>query len=108
MYAAGKRVREQIVDRVQTNLGVLQENLTGTPLTLRNPEGGWYACMKVPNTRSEDKWVESLLKERHVLVHPGYFFDFADDRTLILSLLPKPENFLKGVNAMTQHIAELG
>ena len=108
LMQAGKRVREQIVDRVQTNLGVLQENLTGTPLTLRNPEGGWYACIKVPNTKSEDEWVESLLKERNILVHPGYFFDFADDRTLILSLLPKPENFLKGVNAMTQHIAELG
>jgi hypothetical protein len=32
-----------------------------------------------------------------VLVHPGYFFDFASEAFLVLSLLPAPDLFADGV-----------
>jgi len=104
LLQAGKQIRDQIINRVQQNLTELRDNLRGTPLTLLEPEGGWYACVKVPNTKTEEEWIESILKEYGVLVHPGYFFDFANGGTLVLSLLPKPEEFAKGVRAVTQHI----
>ncbi len=107
LMLAGRGVRKQILDRIQTNLKDLQTTFAGTPLTLRRPEGGWYACVKIPNTRSEDEWVESLLAESGVLVHPGYYFDFHDDRTLVISLIPNPEEFKKGVDTMVRHIVGL-
>jgi hypothetical protein len=36
-----------------------------------------------------------------VLIHPGYFFDFATDDFLVLSLLPEPEAFAEGVRRLT-------
>jgi hypothetical protein len=38
-----------------------------------------------------------------VLVHPGYFFDFPDRHTiLVLSLLPPPDVFREGLDAVLQ------
>ena len=39
-----------------------------------------------------------LLEEHDVLVHPGYFFDFAGEAYLVLSLLPPPEEFAQAVD----------
>jgi hypothetical protein len=32
-----------------------------------------------------------------VLVHPGYFFDFAREAFVVVSLLVKPEQFDRGI-----------
>ena len=32
-----------------------------------------------------------LLQREHVLVYPGYFFDFSNEAYLVISLLPPPE-----------------
>ena len=34
-----------------------------------------------------------LLEQQHVLVHPGYFFDFPRDGYLVVSLLTRPDVF---------------
>ena len=60
-------------------------------------EGGWYAVLQVPATRSEEQMVVSLLDRDGVLVHPGFFFDFAREAYLVLSLLPPQEVFCAGV-----------
>ena len=54
-------------------------------------EGGWYAVIQVPATRSEETLVLELLERDHVLVHPGYFFDFPREAFLVVSLLPDPD-----------------
>jgi len=38
-----------------------------------------------------------LLDEDGVVVHPGYFFDFASEAYLVLSLLPPGDAFAEGV-----------
>ena len=40
--------------------------------------------------RSEEALVLELLTEDHVLVHPGFFFDFAREAFLVVSLLVEP------------------
>lgn len=59
-------------------------------------EGGWSAILSVPRSRSEDEWALALL-DAGVLVHPGYFFDFPSGAHLVLSLLPEPREFARGV-----------
>jgi aspartate/methionine/tyrosine aminotransferase len=53
-------------------------------------EGGWSAVIRVPATRTEDQLVLGLLDAEGIVVHPGYFFDFARDAFLVVSLLPPP------------------
>jgi hypothetical protein len=38
-----------------------------------------------------------LLNEFHVIVHPGYFFDFVTEAFLVVSLLPAPADFAEGI-----------
>ena len=55
--------------------------------------------MQVPQLRSEEALVLELLDKDDVLVHPGYFFDFAREAFLIVSLLVEPALFDQGVAA---------
>jgi hypothetical protein len=85
--------------RVSGNLDTLRARLgPASAATLLEPEGGWYAVLRVPATVSEEERVTRLLEERNVLVHPGYFFDFPSEAFLVLSLLPPPDIFTEGLD----------
>jgi alanine-synthesizing transaminase len=56
--------------------------------------------LEVPRNQSEEKLVFDLLLEDNVIVHPGYFFDFAREAFLILSLLQTRDVFEEGVRRM--------
>ena len=58
-------------------------------------EAGWYATLRVPETRSDEAWAIELLERDGVYVHPGYFFDMRGAH-LVVSLLT-PENTLAGL-----------
>ena len=61
--------------------------------TLLRTDGGWYAILEVPRTRDEDAWVETLVRDHGIVVHPGYFFDMEREGFLVVSLLPHPDVF---------------
>jgi aspartate/methionine/tyrosine aminotransferase len=104
LLAAGAIVREQIQARVAANYSALHDLAAAHPeCRVLRAEGGWYAVVQVPATRSEERLVLDLLRRRHVLVHPGYFFDFPREAFLVLSLLPPGEIF---VEAARQLLAE--
>jgi alanine-synthesizing transaminase len=65
----------------------------GLPLSRLKVEGGWYAILRVPSTRSDEDWAAELLTQAGVSLHPGHFYDFPSKGFLILSLLPAPEVF---------------
>jgi hypothetical protein len=44
--------------------------------------------VRVPATRSEEALTLGLLQHEHVLVHPGFFFDFPHEAYVVVSLLP--------------------
>jgi hypothetical protein len=54
--------------------------------------------LKVPAFRSEEQLVLDLLVNDHVLVHPGYFFDFEAEAYLVVSLIVEPNAFDRGVD----------
>jgi alanine-synthesizing transaminase len=90
-----------IAERVGRNLGALREACArGSPATLLDAEGGWCAILRVPAVVSEEERACRLLEERGVLVHPGYFFDFEVEAHLVVSLLPEPGAFARGVGAV--------
>jgi aspartate/methionine/tyrosine aminotransferase len=100
LIAAGRGIRAGITARVRENLDGLRRAVAAHPaITLRDPEGGWSAVLEVPATMSDEALVLRIL-ETHVLVHPGYFFDFARGAFLVVSLLPRPEIFRDAIARM--------
>jgi len=88
-----------IAARVAGNLDLLRRRVAApSPVTLLEPEGGWYATLQVPATSSEEDLVTGLLQDDGVLVHPGYFFDFPGEAYLVVSLLPPPDDFARGID----------
>lgn len=97
ILARREELQAPVRERLAGNLARLRSRFgPRSPATLLEPEGGWYAVLRVPATMSEEERVVRLLEERDVLVHPGYFFDFPGEAYLVLSLLPEPALFAEG------------
>ena len=91
LLRCGVDVTEQIARRVRGNYRSLGRLVSEYPAARLLPvEGGWYAVVQVPATEPEETLALELLEREHVLVHPGYYFDFPREAYLILSLLPEP------------------
>jgi aspartate/methionine/tyrosine aminotransferase len=93
----GSAIRRQIQERVQANFRQLhvQASASGCCEAL-SAEGGWYAVLRVPTVMSEEESVLELLRTEGVLTHPGYFFDFASESFLVLSLIVPEADFARG------------
>lgn len=101
LLASAHGIRGQIRDRCQHNRDALGERLRATPdIDLLHAEGGWYAVLRVPATRTEEELALELLLHDHVLVHPGYFFDFRTEAFIVVSLLPPPGDFARGISRL--------
>jgi aspartate/methionine/tyrosine aminotransferase len=101
LLAAGRLVRERILQRVEGNLRVLAGLADDHPAcSVLRVEGGWSAVVRVPATRTEEALVLELLERDHVLVHPGYFFDFPHEAFVVVSLLPEPDAFREGAGRL--------
>ncbi|MCI0337388.1 MAG: pyridoxal phosphate-dependent aminotransferase [Acidobacteria bacterium] len=97
-------LQEQILDRLRGNLEYLAKVAQHSPCRLLKLEGGWYATLEVPRHFSEEEWVLNLLQSDDVLTHPGFFFDFPREAFLVLSLLPKSEDFREAINRLFRMI----
>ena len=98
ILAGGAVVREQIRDRVTDNLAALRGFLVTAPdIQLLEPAGGWTAALRVPATISEEALALDLLQRHHVVVQPGYFYDFPSEAWLVVSLLVEPETLARGI-----------
>jgi aspartate/methionine/tyrosine aminotransferase len=60
--------------------------------------GGWYAVIRLGD--DDEELTLRLLREKHVLVQPGFFFDFDEDGWVVVSLLAPPEQFKEAVSRM--------
>ena len=94
-------LQTKVAARVAGNLDQLRRRTAAPcPVTLLEPEGGWYATLQVPATATEEEHVTRLLEEDGVLVHPGYFFDFPREAYLVVSLLPPPDDFAAAIDRL--------
>ncbi len=94
LLAARRILQPQILGRLRTNLDFLDRRLAGSSLITRyRVGGGWYVILRLPPVLSDEEWALSLLRDSGVFVHPGYFYDFACEENIVISLLPPPEVF---------------
>jgi alanine-synthesizing transaminase len=101
----GAAVRQQILERIRGNYATLRDAVgRDSGLTLLPADGGWSAVVRVPATRSEESLVLDLLARDRVVVHPGYFFDFPNEAFLVISLLPEPKIFARGIQLLQDRI----
>ncbi len=101
----GAAVRAAILDRCRSNLAALREAVAREPAVgVLEPAGGWSAVVRVPAFLAEEELVLELLRDDGVAVHPGYFFDFPSDGTLVLSLLPEDATFRAGVDRLLARV----
>jgi alanine-synthesizing transaminase len=97
----GMIVRGRIQARLDANRRALQRALAQAPgCTLLHLEGGWSAVVRVPAIQGEEALVLDLLTQDHVLVSPGYFYDFPREAYLVVSLLPDPDVFGRAIDRM--------
>ncbi len=99
LLVRGTLVREEIQRRTRANLARCAALVTDVPACrLLHAEGGWYGVIQVPSLSSEEDLALSLLVDSQVLMHPGYFFDFATESFLIASLLTPEDAFATAVS----------
>jgi alanine-synthesizing transaminase len=90
--------QRQLLARVGRNLAELDRQLAVREACSRlEVEGGWYAVVRAPATRSDEELAIELLAREGVYVYPGHFFDFATEGYLVLSLIAREEEFAEGV-----------
>ena len=109
LLAAGAAVTSRIRTRVSANYTWLVDRAAAAPaVQVLRAEGGWSAVIRLAAPSGpdlEDALAIDLLEgnridEGCVLVHPGYFFDFADGSHIVISLLPPPARFRAGVRRL--------
>ena len=95
------KLQPQLMHRIQTNLSELDLRLAKQKSCTRLAlQGGWYAVLRVPVTRSDEDLAIELLTEKSVLVHPGHFYDFPTDGFLVLSLITPEPTFHEGISQL--------
>jgi alanine-synthesizing transaminase len=98
-------IQRQLLERVRKNLAELDRQLAEQKACQRlDVEGGWYAVLRVPVTRSDEELAIELVREKAVVVHPGHFFDFPSDGYLVLSLITPEGEFAVGMAAVLEKL----
>ncbi len=99
-------MQAQIIARVKENGQWLSTHLSGHTEILAL-QGGWYATLRIPAVKSEEEWVLEFLKEDHVSVYPGYFFDFDREAYIVISLLPPASVFQEAAGRIMKRLAKI-
>jgi hypothetical protein len=86
------RVKERLLQNWQTLREVFPSKYCPDVL------GGWYAVVRLGE--DDEDLTLRLLREKHVLVQPGFFFDFDEDGWVVISLLQEPALFKEAVRRM--------
>ena len=96
-----KTIQSQLLSRVRANLSELDRQLASQKSCSRlEVQGGWYAVLRIPVTRSDEDFAVDLLQRRGVLIHPGHFYDFPADGYLVLSLITPEEELRDGISPL--------
>jgi alanine-synthesizing transaminase len=96
-------LQNQLLDRVRGNLAELDRQLAAQKTCERlDVQGGWYAILRVPVTKSDEDLAVEVLQNKSVLVHPGHFYDFPSDGYLVLSLITPAADFSEGLGRILE------
>lgn len=106
MLAERHSIQRQLQARVHANLAELDGQLASQQLVSRlASEGGWYALLRVPATRSDEELAVDLIAHHDLLVQPGHFYDFPASGYLVISLITPEPTFATGLSRLLASIA---
>jgi alanine-synthesizing transaminase len=99
--------QQQLQARVRDNLRELDRQISaqqisdGKGICARlDLEGGWYAVLLLPAHCSSETLALQLLDDHGVYVHPGHFYEFPGQRSVVVSLTTSPSDFSSGVQTL--------
>ncbi len=90
IFEHGRSITEDFARRIR-ECWKLTENIFSSGMRCQyvSPDGGFYVTLHLEDL-DEELAAESILREDHLLVHPGYFYDMGPHH-LILSFVQQPE-----------------
>jgi aspartate/methionine/tyrosine aminotransferase len=94
-------------ERTRENLQRLRATCRDSALTVLHAGGGWNAVLRLPSTQSDEAWALGALGDAHVLIQPGYFYDFEGPPHCVVSLLPQPDTFAEGATRLARYVDTL-
>ena len=86
----------KVRERIRTNWKTLRDAFPSKYCP--DVMGGWYAAIRLGT--DDEELTLRLLREKQVLVQPGFFFDFEEDGWVVVSLLQPPEVFVAAVQRL--------
>lgn len=104
ILGARARLQAPVIARTAAALAELDGALAGAERLHRLPaEGGWYAVLG-QDRYADDALAGRLQAEDGVLVHPGFFFDYAEEGRVVVSLLTEPRVLREGVGRIRRRV----
>ena len=105
LFEQRRSLQPQLLNRIRENWDVLKSLVQGNSSgELLDTEGGWYAVLRIPGDRSDEELAIELLQKAHVLVHPGHFYDFPSDGSLVVSLISPRTDFQQGISSLMEFL----
>ncbi len=95
-------------ERLVGNLATARALLDDGGWRVRRCDGGWTVLVDAPRWLPDDELALHLLREAHLFVHPGWFYDVPTPGALALSLLPEPPAFAEGCRRLRAAVDALG
>jgi aspartate/methionine/tyrosine aminotransferase len=106
IFTQGRSVCRNFADRIRKCWELTDNALASSQnLQYAKPAGGFYVSLRLDNLEEEPA-AEAILRENHVLIHPGYFYDMAPNH-LILCFVQKPETLLASLPKLTATLEKL-
>ena len=100
-------IQAQIRERARGNLALLRRMGEETPgrLEMQEVEAGWSAVLALPGCVGEEDCAERLVRERGVVVQPGWFYGIgigmAEANRVVVSLIGSPDELEAGMRIST-------
>jgi len=109
LFRIGAGLRLQIQKRLADNAALLSFVAWPNGFTILPREAGWCALLRRPLAPNEETLALKLLDRSGVFAHPGYFFDFESNHHgyHVISLLPDPAEFHRGIAALHEWLPRL-
>nr|MBF0222788.1 pyridoxal phosphate-dependent aminotransferase [Desulfobulbaceae bacterium] len=101
MFAGQAAIQQQIMARIEANERFL---LTQTTLRTHLREGGWYAIIQLPAPITDEACCLDLLERHSLIVHPGFFYDFAESSCIVISLITQETVFRQGLVLLQSYL----
>jgi alanine-synthesizing transaminase len=105
LLAQRHSLQPQLLARILENRAYLQSELySHASFELLHAEAGWYAILRYSTSSfthaTDEDLAIHLLRQHHVLLHPGHFYDFPSNNHLVVSLITPTSDFRAGVQKL--------